>query len=51
MTEWPRVSAFRAVVVVVKLDNIFEVADVGVLQLGEVGLDVVVEVDLHDGVL
>ncbi len=44
------VSAFAAVVGVVVGDDVLEGADGGVLQLGEVGLDVIVEVDFYDGV-
>ena len=51
VAEGPGVAALGAVVVVVELDNVLERTDVGVLELGEVGLDVVVEIDLDDCVL
>jgi len=48
VAERPGVAALAAVVGVVVGDDVFEALDVGVGQLGEVGLDVVVEVDLSN---
>lgn len=44
-------AALCAVVVLVELYNILQRLDVGVVELGQIGIDVVVEVDLDIGVL
>ncbi len=46
MTQRPRVTALGAVVVKVVLDDVVNGLDVGVFQLGQVLVDVVIKVDL-----
>lgn len=51
MAAGPGISAFCAVIGVVELDYILERADLCISQLGQVTLDIVVEVDFDDSVL
>ena len=51
VSKRPRVSAFRAIIVQVVLDNIFERANISVANFGKVRFDVVIKINLYIGVL